>query len=378
LGDIDSDMDQKLKTLFSFFQLGALELPNRTVMAPMTRNHSPNGVPGENVADYYIRRAEGGVGLIITEGTTINHRASNGYPDVPRIYGANALEGWQKVVDGVHAAGGKIASQLWHVGAMRGKGSEPFPEEIAVGPMDVYEEGELVVRGLAREEITEIINAYAQAAKDSKNLGFDAVEIHGAHQYLIDQFFWGKSNKRTDEYGGEINNRTRFGAEVVAAVRKAVGPKFPIIFRFSQWKLLDYSAKIAQTPEELAKFLIPLSEAGVDVFHASTRRFWLPEFEGSELNLAGWAKKITNKPSITVGSIGLDKEFAVEHFTGAEDPEANTTDIDELCRRLNKGEFDLIALGRAVLGDSDWVNKVKAGDFNNVKPFTETALTSLT
>ena len=366
------------KTLFSPFQLGSLTLPNRTVMAPMTRSHSPNGIPGEDMAAYYTRRAEGGVGLIISEGTTINHRASNGYPSVPRIYGEDALAGWQKVVADVHKAGGKIASQIWHVGALREKGLEPEPEEIAVGPVDVYKDGELTVRGLDKDEIKEVINAYAEAAENSKKLGFDAVEIHGAHQYLIDQFFWHESNTRTDEYGGGIENRVRFGTEVVAAVRKAVGPNLPIIFRFSQWKLLDYTAKIAQTPEELTKFLLPLSEAGVDVFHASTRRFWLPEFEGSDLNLAGWAKKITNKPSITVGSIGLDKQFAVEHFTGAEDPTANTTDIDELCKRLDGGEYDLIALGRAILGDYEWVNKVQAGDFDKIKPFTDKALKTLT
>lgn len=105
-------MDQKLKTLFSPFQLGSLTLPNRTVMAPMTRSHSPNGVPGKDVAAYYSRRAKGGVGLIITEGTTINHRASNGYPDVPRFYGDDALEGWRNVVDDVHKVGGKIAAQI--------------------------------------------------------------------------------------------------------------------------------------------------------------------------------------------------------------------------------------------------------------------------
>ena len=371
-------MDQKFKTLFSPFQIGPLRLPNRTVMAPLTRSHSPNGVPGDDVAAYYRRRAEGGVGLIITEGTTINHCASNGYADVPRFYGDDALSAWEKIVDGVHEAGGKIAPQIWHVGAMREKGIEPIADEIAVGPVDIFKDGELTVRSLTQHEIQSIIKAYAQAAKDAKILDFDAVEIHGAHQYLIDQFFWHESNKRTDEYGGDIENRVRFGQEVVAAVREAVGFDFPIIFRFSQWKLLDYTAKIAQTPEELARFLTPLSEAGVDVFHASTRRFWLPEFEESSLNLAGWAKKITGKPSITVGSIGLDKEFTLEHFLGTQDPYASTTDINELCKRLNKGEFDLVALGRAIMGDYEWVNKVKAGDFSKIKPFTKKALNILT
>ena len=371
-------MEQKYEALFSSFKLGSLTLKNRTVMAPLTRSHSPNGVPGKNVAAYYTRRAEGGIGLIITEGTTINHRASNAYPAVPQFYGNEALAAWQKVVESVHAAGAKIAPQIWHVGSMRKKGVEPIPDEIAVGPVDVYEKGEQIVRGLDNDEILEIVNAYAQAASDAQLLGFDAVEIHGAHQYLIDQFFWHESNKRTDEYGGGIENRVRFGTQVVAAVRARVGPDFPILFRFSQWKLLDYTAKIASTPQELAKFLIPLSEAGVDIFHASTRRFWLPEFENSSLNLAGWAKKITGNPSITVGSIGLDKEFTLEHFLGTEDPTANTTDINELCKRLNKGEFDLVALGRAIMGDYAWVNKVKAGDFSNIKPFTKIALNTLT
>ena len=371
-------MDQKFETLFSPFQLGSLTLKNRTVMSPLTRCHSPDGIPGADVAVYYARRAEGGMGLIITEGTTINHRASNAYPAVPRFYGDDALAAWRKIVEKVHEAGGKIAPQIWHTGMMREKGVEPVPEEIAVGPNDIYKDGELVARGLDLDEIAEIVAAYAQAAQDAKSLGFDAVEIHGAHQYLIDQFFWKGTNKRTDKYGGSIENRIRFGREVVAAVRVAVGPEFPVIFRFSQWKLSDYTAKIARSPEELGKILIPLSEAGVDIFHASTRRFWVPEFEGSDLNLAAWAKKLTGKPSITVGRVGLDTEFKLEHFLGTESPDAGTTDINELCTRLNKGEFDLVALGRAIMGDYEWVNKVKAGDFENIKPFDKTAMDTLT
>lgn len=117
---------------------------------------------------------------------------------------------------------------------------------------------------------------------------------------------------------------------------------------------------------------------GVDIFHASTRRFWEPEFEGSDLNLAGWAKKLTGKPSITLGSVGLDKEFKLDHFIGTENPDAGTTDINELCSRLNKGEFDLVALGRAIMGDHQWVNKVKAGDFASIKPFDKHAMDTLT
>lgn len=370
-------MNNQLEKLFSSFNVGSLELRNRTVMAPMTRSHSPNGIPGDNVAAYYKRRAEGGVGLIISEGTTINHCASNGYPSVPRFYGDDALDGWKKVLDEVHAAGAKMMPQLWHVGLHREVGMEPISSECGVGPVDIVENDVLVTRGLEQHEINEIINAYAQAACDAKRLGFDGVEIHGAHQYLIDQFFWSETNTRTDQYGGPIENRVRFGKEVVAAVRAIVGPDFPIIFRFSQWKLLDYSAKIAQSPEELSKILLPLSHAGVDVFHASTRRFWEPAFDGSDLNLAGWAKKITGKPSISVGSIGLNKQFSVEHFSGLEDPTAETSNIDDLCVRLNVGEFDLIAIGRALLADAEWTNKIRKGEFKTINSFKSKYLTEL-
>lgn len=143
----------------------------------------------------------------------------------------------------------------------------------------------------------------------------DGVELHGAHGYLLDQFLWAGTNRRTDAYGGDPVARTKFAAEIVAAVRETVSPDFPVIFRYSQWKQEAYDARLAQTPEELDAILTPLAAAGVDAFHASTRRYWLPEFEGSDLNLAGWTKKLTGRPTITVGSVGLDGDF-IRAFAG--------------------------------------------------------------
>ena len=138
---------------------------------------------------------------------------------------------------------------------------------------------------------------------------FRSVEIHGAHGYLIDQFFWHATNRRVDRWGGgDLAARASFGVEIVKSVRRAVGASFPIIFRFSQWKLGDYMAKSIPSPEDLGKLLAPLSDAGVDAFHCSARRWWTPEFEGSPLNLAAWAKKMTAKPTITVGSVSLALE----------------------------------------------------------------------
>jgi len=362
--------------LFESLSIGGLTLKNRTVMAPMTRTFSPNYIPTKEVAEYYRRRAEGNVGLIITEGTFINHKAANGYERVPAIYGKEALAGWKQVVDEVHAAGGKIAPQLWHVGSVRKEGIGPDKSVPAYSPSGLYKpEAENGV-AMSQEDINDVITAFAQAAVDSKAAGFDAVEVHGAHGYLVDQFFWEGTNQRTDGYGGSLENRTRFAVEIVEAIRAAVGENFPIIFRFSQWKQQDYNAKLCKTPDELNTFLTLLSNAGVDIFHASTRRFWLPEFEGSNLNLAGWTKKLTNKPVITVGSVGLDSDFTGEgsmDLSGTSNP----TSIDGLLDRLNNDEFDLVAIGRALLVDAQWVNKIRDKKEDEIAPFNKEALMTL-
>ena len=260
-------MTAPVKALFEPFRLGNLELPTRVVMAPMTRSFSPGGVPNSKVIEYYRRRAAAGVGLIITEGTTVNHPAANGYPNVPRFYGEDALAGWKKVVDAVHAEGGRIVPQLWHVGNVRKLGTEPDGDVPGYGPMEKLKDGKEVVHGMTQADIDNVIAAFAQAARDAQSIGMDGVEIHGAHGYLVDQFFWEGSNQRTDGYGGSLANRSRFAIELIKAVRAAVGPDFPIILRFSQWKQQDYSARLVLTPEALGEFLQPLSDAGVDIFH---------------------------------------------------------------------------------------------------------------
>ncbi len=362
--------------LFESFSAKELLLKNRTVMAPMTRTFSPNYIPTPDVAAYYRRRAEGNVGLIITEGTFISHKAANGYERVPAIFGEEALAGWKNVVDEVHAAGGKIAPQLWHVGSVRKEGVGPDKSVPAHSPSGLYKPGAENGVAMTQADIDEVVASFAQAAADSKAIGFDAIEVHGAHGYLVDQFFWEGTNQRDDKYGGSLENRTRFAVEIVEAIRAAVGEDFPIIFRFSQWKQQDYSARLCQTPEELETFLSLLSDAGVDIFHASTRRFWVPEFEGSELGLAGWTKKLTNKPVITVGNVGLDADFIGEgnaDLSGTSNP----TGIDELLVRLNNEEFDLVAIGRALLVDPDWVEKIRKQAIDEIKPFNKKSLMSL-
>jgi 2,4-dienoyl-CoA reductase-like NADH-dependent reductase (Old Yellow Enzyme family) len=291
---------------------------------------------------------------------------------IPCFHG-EALEGWEKVVKAVHAAGGKIAPQLWHVGSIRKPGEGPYPDYPSAAPSGLLGPGKKVLEPLSTTEIDELVAAYAQAASDAVRLGFDAIELHGAHGYLIDNFFWEGTNQRDDKYGGSLENRTRFAVEIMQAIRGEVGDDFPVILRFSQWKQQDFDSKLAQTAEELEQFLSPLSDAGVDIFHCSTRRFWEPEFEGSSLNLAGWVKKITGKPTISVGSVGLSEEFVATYSDGS----AEVAGIDELLSRMEDDEFDLIAVGRALIANPDWANRVKNNDMDSIETFHKEQLTAL-
>jgi len=369
-------MTMNLGPMFEPFNVHNLTLRNRVAMAPMTRNFSPNGAPGENVVAYYRRRAEAGVGLIITEGTTVNHPAASGYPDVPAFHGVDALEGWKKVVDAVHEAGGAIFPQLWHVGSVRKEGTEPNPSVPGYSPSGLFAPGKPSGKAMSKEDINDVVTAFADAAQDAKALGFDGVEIHGAHGYLLDQFLWEGTNQRDDEYGGSMENRLRFVVEIVAAIRYRVGPEFPIMLRFSQWKQQDYSAKLVNSPEQLEQFLKPLVEAGVDIFHASTRRFWEPEFEGSDLNLAGWTQKLSGKPTMSVGSVGLTEDF-ISGTMASKQESVEQSGIDELVKRMNNHEFELIAVGRALLQDPEWLTKVKEGRLGDVDDFARKSLTKL-
>ncbi|MFI5793446.1 NADH:flavin oxidoreductase [Streptomyces sp. NPDC051677] len=353
--------------------INGLTVPNRIVMAPMTRMFSPGGVPDEDVVAYYSRRAAAGVGLIVTEGTYVGHESAGDNDRVPRFHGEEQLAGWAKVAEGVHATGGTIMPQLWHVGMVRKAGDPPYPEAPAFGPSGLRIDGtEGTGRAMTQQDLDDVVAAFAESAAAAERIGFDGVELHGAHGYLIDQFLWEGTNRRTDAYGGAPVARAKFAAEIVAAVRDAVSPSFPVIFRYSQWKLGAYEARIAESVEELEAILAPLAAAGVDAFHASTRRYWLPEFEGSDLNLAGWTKKLTGKPAITVGSVGLVGESRWFQGEGAQ-----VGGIDNLLDRLEAEEFDLAAVGRALLTDPEWAKKVLEGRLDDLNAFDAASLNTL-
>lgn len=344
-------------------------------MAPMTRSKSPNQIPNADVAAYYRARAEGGVGLILTEGTSPEHKSASNDVNVPGFFGEASLAGWARVLKEVKAAGGHIMPQLWHQGIVRHAGTGPYPHEKSMGPSGLSRPDKKVAEPMTDSEIADVIAGFAKSAGYARQLGFDGVELHGAHGYIIDEFFWDGTNRRDDRYGGSLEKRTTFAADVTRAVRKVVGEEFPILLRFSQWKQQDFTARLAKTPAELECFLRPLIDAGVDMFHCSTRRFWEPEFpeEKSDMNLAGWTKKLSGKPTMTVGSVSLNMDFIAAYRTAG----AETAGIDRLLEMLSRGDFDLVAVGRALIVNPDWPNKIRDGRIDQLKPWTPEALATL-
>ncbi|MCD2106440.1 12-oxophytodienoate reductase [Rhodococcus erythropolis] len=357
--------------LFQPLRIRSLELSNRIVMSPMTRTYSIEGVPGSDVADYYRRRAEGGTGLIVTEGVAIDHETAVDHANVPNLHTPAAQAGWRKVVDDVHAAGGKIVPQLWHVGPLWGAMTrmdpslKPMRPSGEWGPLGVtsysaayVERAQASTEAMTEQDIQDVIDAYVRSAKHAVELGFDGIAIHGGHGYLLDSFFWEGTNQRDDAWGGDLVRRTKFPAAVVAAIRAAIGPDLPIIYRFSQHKQQDFTAKIAETPEELGVILGALVDAGVDVLDASIRRFDVPAFEGSDLSLAGWAKKLTGAVTMAVGSVGIGKSLRDSRIEGVAPVVDNIPQLEE---RIGSGEFDLIAIGRLHLADPALATTLRAG-----------------
>jgi 2,4-dienoyl-CoA reductase-like NADH-dependent reductase (Old Yellow Enzyme family) len=221
------------------------------------------------------------------------------------------------------------------------------------------------------EEIADVIDGFGRAARNAREAGFDGIAIHGAHGYLLDSFFWHGTNLRDDLWGGpSLNDRVRFGVEVVRAIRAEAGD-LPIMMRYSQWKQQDYDGWLARDPDELEGFVGALADAGVDLFDASTRYYHRPAFEGSPLTLAGWTRKLSGKPTMAVGGIGLAKELK-ESFAG---PVEVVDNLPDVAQRIEQGEFELAGVGRSLIADPQWVLKVKAGE--TFIPFSPECLSQL-
>lgn len=339
-------MNNDLSHLFSPFKIRNLELPNRCVMPPMGC-HLENrdaSVSDANIA-YISRQASGGIGLVITEIAAVHETGAIGMG----AYEDRFVPGLTRMAKAIHEGGAKAALQLHHAGRENFRG---LKKGYALGPSALPS----LVYGMAPKEMTHaeikmIIESFGKAAVRAVDSGFDAVEIHGAHGYLLTQFLSAISNQRKDEYGGDFKDRARFVIEVVQEVRKSVGKDFPILLRISAEEYI----KNGYTVEDVLTILPDLVEAGVDVFHASVGTHGSPggvtsappEFEpGWNVWRAKKFKEVVDVPVIAVGRFS--------------DPRV----ADKF---IAQGDADLIAFGRQQLADPDFLNKAKAGNYDQIR-----------
>jgi 2,4-dienoyl-CoA reductase-like NADH-dependent reductase (Old Yellow Enzyme family) len=361
--------DYDITPLLQPLRVRGLRLRNRFVMPGMQRSWCVDGAPDRRLREYYRRRVLGGASLIISESCAVDHPSATKNPAFARI-SPGTREAWRACVTGVHEAGGAMFLQLWHQGAVNyGGDADRNPDFTALSPSGIAHPGEPFGRAATETDLDGLKRAFVQGALDAAEIGADGVELHAAHGFLLDQFLWPGTNLRTDRYGGpSVTGRATFVAEVAEAVRAAAGPDFVISVRISQWKESDFDARIVEAPAELGELVAVLRSAGADMFHVSTRRFWTPEWEGSDLGLAGWVKSFTDAPVIAVGSVGLDIDVMAS-LGGQEARPTGASRIDELMRRFQRGDFDLVSVGRSQIGDPEWVTKMAQHRIGDIRAF---------
>ncbi len=326
-----------LSPLFEPFRIRELRLRNRFVLPAMQVGFTEKCGPSQRMIDYLRARAAGGTALIFSESCAPDHPSSYWQP-VFCVLNEETEGGWARVVEAVKGAGACFFMQLWHPGGQRIAAPDfAHAEHASLSPSGLIAEGRRNGRAMSVSEMHDLKAAYVRAAETAKRLGADGVEIHAAHGYLMDQFLWAETNRRDDRYGGtRLADRARFPLEVVAAIRAATGPGFPISLRFSQFKEVDYGARVFATPEALAEFTALARSAGVDLLNVSSRRFAKPEWpeRHATRGIAGWTRLIGGLPVVTTGSVGLDKDMFADLFDNADPALRLAADLAELLRRF--------------------------------------------
>jgi len=361
-------------TLFTPIAINDRVARNRFVLPAMQRA-SFDFRPTERMADTLRRTAEGGCGVVISEGSAPDHPAAY-WQHVFSVVGEDTVEDWRRVAQAVTTTGDVVfLMQLWHPGAIRlvvDGMRNPYPDYPTLSPSGLVQEGRPNGVAMSRQDLEETKQAYVRSALIAKEIGAHGIEVHSCHGYLLDLFLWHETNRRTDEYGGStLAERATYPAEIVSAIREATGPDFIISFRFSQWKEVDYTARIAQQPDELGPFLERIERAGANLFNVSTRRFdaaaW-PELDGGR-SLAAWVKSMTDVPVLAIGSVGLSTDMPHDLFDNQEPEPQIEQDLIRVRRGLDNGDFDLIGAGRAQIANPGLVNRIRDRDFTDLRGF---------
>ncbi|MDA8369653.1 MAG: NADH:flavin oxidoreductase [Nocardiopsaceae bacterium] len=331
-------------------EMSGLALPNRLVVAPMTRvSATPEGAPTTEMAEYYAAFAHGGFGMIVTEGTYTDDRYSQGYVNQPGAVTETHLAGWARVTDAVHAAGGRIAMQLMHAGALS-QGNRHHSDTVAPSP--VQPRGTMMPEyggsgawstplEMSRADIEEAVRGFRDAARSAQSTGFDGVEVHAANGYLLDQFLTDYTNHRSDEYGGAVSHRARLTCEVITEIKKAVPDDFIVGVRLSQTKVNDFHHRWTAADAEVV--FDAVAAAGADYLHiASEGRDWIDSarLDNGE-TITGIARRVSGLPVLANGGMHNPQQAA---------------DV------LDGGHADLLSLGRGALADPELPRKLAAGE----------------
>lgn len=338
--------------LLTSIEVKSHALRNRVAVAPMSRvSTAGDGVPTETMARYYREYADGGFGLIVTEGTYTDDAYSQAYPDQPALVTDEQQRGWARVAEAVHAGGAKIVMQLMHAGALV-QGNKHRSDSIA--PSAVQPLGKMLggyggdggaypmPREATMEDIAELFDGIAESARRAEQAGFDGVEIHAANGYLLDQFLTRGVNVRTDGYGGSPENRARLTAEAIDVARGATGPDFIVGVRISQVKVNDLVYRW-EGVEEGRALLGAIAAARPDYVHVASEGAPWEEtsFLAPGVSTTGLAREVCGVPVIANGGMH---------------------DADLAARLFGDGHFDLVALGHGALSNPDWPKRLAAGE----------------
>jgi len=366
-------MHLDVEPMYEPIRVGPLTLRNRFVMPGMQREWCVEGAPTPRLSEYYRRRAAGGTALIISEACAIDHPSSTQSTMFAWLT-ERSRDAWARCVRAVRGEGAEFFMQLWHEGAIREVGGDgPLAEHPTLSPSGLITAEHANGRALSPDELDELVAAYVRSARLAREIGASGVEVHACHGYLLDQFLWRETNRRTDGHGGDdIRDRLRFPVRVIAAIREAIGPELALSVRFSQWKEADYHARIADSPDELRVVVEAFESAGADLLHVSTRRFWTPEWPelDPDLGLAGWVKRFASVPVAAVGSLGLATDVMTS-LDGGPARQTGRPSFQELLRRFDRGDFDLMTVGRAQIADPDWVAKVRRDAIEELRTYDE-------
>ena len=330
--------------IFTSFQIKNFTLRNRLGVAPMTRMSSPGAsIPRQDVLDFLVRRAKNGAAIVYTEAIVTDYESGQGYPRQARLTTQPQIDAWRQVVDAIHAHGGLAIMQMFHCGRMAWPEVNPAGRVIAPSRLAPKQLNPLTGQPyplpdeMSQFDIDHVINGFVETAKGAVQAGFDGIEVHGAHGYLINQFLSSYSNQRDDSYGGSVENRFRFAREVLESVALVVPEDRLLVFRISNWGIADMEVSLFADAEEWQEMIGFLVRTPIDAISLSTYNFRDKAF-GSDRTMAQLTREVTPLPLMICGQI-YDRKSAQEALQSA----------------------DIALSSKSILLNPNWVEDVRAG-----------------